>query len=197
MRVIVFLALVACCQPYKEPAPDHYRDQVSSEIFKIEGQDETWLIQRPRVEAYLGNHVENLLQYDWNENKLAVWWVDDQPCPYKPERNAIIGCKDQDCPKRCYAGQTWGPAEIYVATYQRDPTTSCGTALVHEYGHAMRWLAGKSGDLHHEDDQYWSEVLPAISAIMCDRLGSSVSAREEQTRLDAELSAGVCGASLH
>lgn len=96
------------------------------------------------------------LQFD-----SKVYWT-DTPCPYK-DGWAVV--KDGVC----YHGMMWSCSEMYVAKNKNNPNNTCGTALLHEFGHCIRQTL--QFDTHgddHWDDRFWAVVAQA-GMVSCDR----------------------------
>jgi len=117
-----------------------------ADVYKLEGQNDAWLILRYQFEHHYGIDIANPLIDD----NLQVYWVDTK-CPYIPDQNAVVLPSGQ-----CAAGQTFSCEEIYVALDEVDPTRICNTALIHEYGHCALMLAGWDPDADHSNTELWN-----------------------------------------
>ena len=58
---------------------------------------------------------------------------------------------------------------FFVAKNKNNPDNTCGTALLHEYGHCIRQELGFStkGD-DHWDDEFW-DIVAEAQKVSCDR----------------------------
>lgn len=134
--------LMSCCATEPTYNPD---------IYKIYNQDGAVLL----ANGVLADEYEIEHRPDYR-----VLWSDER-CPYS-EGYAVI------LEGRCYYGLMVGCQHIYVALSNRDPERTCGSALLHEYGHCWRAYAGWGYDSDHTDDRFWDTVRVA-QEIVCDR----------------------------
>lgn len=118
-----------------------------ADVYKIQGQDESLLLAWGRFEEHFKTVVPNPVIDD----TVQVFWT-DTPCPYRPEQWAVV------MDGRCYAGRMWGCDELYVAMNSLDPNKTCGTALLHEYGHCLSMQAGWGEDASHQNEELWDNI---------------------------------------
>lgn len=143
------------------------------------------------------NPYENHIIGIYNQNKAlftAQYIVEDH---YDEDfgdlwADATIYWADTICPKNgsyelvyegeCYYGFMWSCQEIFVALSNKDPTNTCGSALLHEYGHClymtMKTFDG-NGNASHDDDEFWALIAEA-SLISCDRNWVTLEEIEEE-----------------
>ena len=112
-----------------------------SDTYKVYNQDKALLLTQSYVEDEYGVDLGELFL------DAQVWWT-DTPCPYSDGIAVIY--KD-----RCYHGITFSCGEIYVA---KKSNTTGDSALLHEFGHCLRFSMGMDGDEIHQDDKYWNLV---------------------------------------
>ena len=134
---------------------------------KIYNKEKSMYTLEYMVNDHYGKDITDL-QFD-----SKVYWT-DTPCPYT-DRWSVV--KD----KVCYFGIMWSCGEMYVAKNKNKPNNTCGTALLHEFGHCIRQrLQMPAHDGDHWDNEFWRVVAEA-KMVSCDR---SWSAREIQEEMD-------------
>jgi hypothetical protein len=57
---------------------------------------------------------------------------------------------------------------MYVALSNKDANRTCGSALLHEFGHCMLMDMGTSGDCDHSDTDFW-QVIENARVEACNR----------------------------
>ena len=92
--------------------------------------------------------------------------------------SAVIYWADTRCPKngqyaviykgQCNYGRMWSCDEIYVALSGIDSDRTCGSALLHEFGHCLSMSMGLGGDHSHSDARLWA-VIETAKRYACDR----------------------------
>ena len=94
--------------------------------------------------------------------------------------NSTVYWTNTRCPKdgqysvnhndKCHYGKMWSCDEMYVALSGKDPELTCGSALLHEFGHCMKskMTQFQSLDADHSDTEFWN-VIREAHKISCDR----------------------------
>lgn len=147
MRFFLFLCLAGCqTTPLIEQGQDP--------PYKVHDQDKAMLLTESYVEDSYGLDLDRV----WESSK--VFWV-TTVCPYHKDQYAVV------YKGKCSYGRMWGCQDMYVALSNKDPERTCGSALVHEFGHCLR---GKLGlptylcpgmDAPHKDIYFWSIIRRA------------------------------------
>jgi hypothetical protein len=140
----LFLTLCSC---------DPDRGIETADIHKVYNQDKALFLAEVRFEERFGVHTD---AYKY----ANVIWT-DTPCPYA-DGNAVI------YEGECYHGLMFGCDEMYVAIDENNPNRTCGTALMHEFGHCLWARAGKGFDGDHENPALWGFVKD-VKKETCDR----------------------------
>ncbi len=104
--------------------------EVDEDIYKIHDQDKAMLLTEVRVNDHYG---VSLPHHD--DIGADVKWT-STVCPYHMDRYAVV------LDNVCYNGIMWSCDQIYVALSNRDPERTCGSALLHEYGHCLLFTLG-------------------------------------------------------
>lgn len=149
---LIFILLLVACGPM---TPEERGIKVTDD-FKIYNQDKAMFTLQYTIEDYYNVRMDNDFIF-----QTKVYWT-DTPCPYSDDWAVVYKGK-------CNAGRMWSCQEMYVAKKKSDPDHTCGTALLHEFGHCIRQELGfsTSGD-DHWDDEFWGVVAEA-DAISCNR----------------------------
>lgn len=153
MRALAILLLTAC-----SVSPPDRRGIDVADIYKVSGQDKAMLLAESMVEDAYGYELE----HRWQDT--TVYWT-DTVCYYDDSRYAVLYDYD-DGPPRCLAGLTFSCQEMYVAV-NADRTT-CGTALVHEFGHCLHLEIFGIGDGGHTNADFWG-LIADVAGLVCDR----------------------------
>jgi len=110
--------------------------------------------------------IEDAYDVDYGDlfNKgTTVYWA-DTICPKDGQYKVIY--KNQ-----CNYGRMWSCNEMYVALSNGNPERTCGSALLHEFGHCM-YMEGidpnHSGCPDHSDNAFWA-VIEEAQEISCTR----------------------------
>lgn len=97
---------------------------------------------------------------DLFNKRTTIYWV-RTVCPedglYKVIHN-----------KECVYGKMWSCDEMYVAVSNGDSKRTCGSALLHEFGHCMLMEMGVNADTDHSNNAFWS-VIEEAQDLSCDR----------------------------
>ena len=102
--------------------------------------------------------------------------------------DAVVYWTDTRCPKnglsmvihdgRCLYGVMWSLEEMYVAESNIDPDKTCGSSLVHEFGHALHGAVFGDFNGAHDHLEFWggerdgkhvTGVLEAPARLACER----------------------------
>lgn len=139
-RYLVILLLFACfgCAAELRFEPAHDRP------YKVYNQDKAIvvLLGSLRANGYNVPRASELLPV------LDVYWY-DTVCPYTGDF-ALIDSRSG----RCHYGYSVG-TRVYVSLSNRNPNTTCGSALLHEVAHVAY------GDPGHTDFRFWELVAEA------------------------------------
>lgn len=103
------------------------------------------------VLALVQDAVENHYRIDLGLVGGNVYWASSE-CEGKP---SVIWCG------ACERGLVWSCEEIYVAVSQWTPSTTCGTVLVHEFGHCLHDAMAGTLDTKHLDEEFWPIISRA------------------------------------
>lgn len=122
-------------------------------IVAVHDQGKAMLLARADVETHFDVVVP--------EHDVNVSWT-STPCPYRLDHYAVVYRSE------CLYGIMWSCDEIFVALSNRDEQRTCGSALVHEYGHCLRLALGWSGDHNHSAGEFWA-VNRATHHETCER----------------------------
>lgn len=155
MKIFFIILFLSSCD-YSHPV------NINPDIYKIHNQDKSMMLTQGYVEygydVRLGRVAEN----------AEVFWSDDK-CPYRMGDYAVV------YKNKCYYGLMWECDSMYVALSNKDPLRTCGSALVHEFGHCLR---GKMGfdpqlpcpgmDASHKDDEFW-DIINQAHEESCNR----------------------------
>ncbi len=142
MRVVFpLLLLFLACAPM---SPDERGIVVGPSIHKVLDQDKAML----RLEGIVSDYY-NVPVYDLFE-ETKVWWATTR-CPYRDEPAVVYRNK-------CYHGRMSSCGEMYVAIAESGKT--CGTALLHEFGHCLGMELFGDADASHSGDM-WDLVATA------------------------------------
>ena len=127
--------------------------QVNRDIIAIYNQDKSMLLFENMVEDEFNVRLDNV----WRNSE--VWWADTS-CQGRDGYGIQLG-------RKCVAGVMWDCSDLYVALSDRDPLRTCGTALLHEFGHCLNgYVFGhRAGD--HKGPMW--DVVDAANQIACDR----------------------------
>lgn len=144
MRIFLTLALLlASCSPL---TPDERGITVDRDLsaLGVPVQSKALL----ELEGMAEDHYSVSLANAWQD--AVVWWTTTK-CPKTLDPAVIYQ-------NGCYYGRMWSCDEIYVALPRGG--TTCGSALLHEYGHCLRMLLFGDGDAGHKSD-IWELVAVA------------------------------------
>jgi hypothetical protein len=137
-------------------------------ILGVYNQDKALFTAQYTVEDHYGHHFGSL----WAD--AVVYWG-DTTCP----RNGQYMMMHED---ECYYGLMWSCEEIYVALSNKGPENTCGSALLHEFGHCM-YMEMKTfdgnGNAAHDDDEFWSLIAEA-NLLSCNRSWVTLEEIEEE-----------------
>lgn len=95
-------------------------------------------------------------------NTATIYWS-DTTCPTDPAGRYAVFYEDY-----CYHGRTFSCDEIYVALSNKDSNYTCGSSLLHEFGHCLHMKSGGGGDSGHMDERFW-EVIQESQNTACER----------------------------
>jgi hypothetical protein len=106
--------------------------------------------------------VEDHYRTDFGDlsTEATVYWTDTL-CPKNGEYAVIYD-------HGCSYGIMWSCDEMYVALSNKDPKRTCGSALIHEFGHCMYMKMFGYRNSEHNDDEFW-EVIGDAQKSACDR----------------------------
>lgn len=139
IRALPILLVLGC---YGDPLPE------VSGPYKVHAQDKALLYTQFRVEdSYAVDLGET-----WE--KAKVHWSEEK-CPYNRDDYAVV------YRERCYYGIMFGCDAIYVALSNLDAERTCGSALLHEFGHCLLGAMGFPMDADHENDRFWTVIEDA------------------------------------
>lgn len=162
MRAIltILFAFSAClpnCGFFDPPTPEERGVKVNRDIHRVYNQDKAMLFAESAVEDYYGISLGHAFE------DTKVWWADTR-CPYSDNYAVVI--EYNGVPDRCFYGIMFSCQEIYVAVSEHGKT--CGTALLHEFGHCLYSRIFYDFDREHVDQEFWG-IIGASAAESCDR----------------------------
>jgi len=131
--------------------PEERGIEVNYDI-KIESQQEVLQLAQHRFEELYSISLGS------TSDDAIVYWTDHR-C------NDMTNVEWRDM---CKKGLTWSCKEMYVAVSEWTPDTTCGTVLVHEFGHCMHGVAFGELDIDHSSTGFWKNVTD-IYVETCDK----------------------------
>ncbi len=121
--LIISLIILALVATSCDTGPDHRGIEVNEDIIAVYNQDKAMLLFEAMVEDAFGVRLDNV----WQDT--TVWWADTS-CQGRDGYGIQWG-------RGCVAGIMWSCSEMYVALSNADPERTCGSALIHEFGHCL------------------------------------------------------------
>lgn len=109
--------------------------------------------------------IEDAYEVDFGNLSLeaTVYWA-DTICPKDGLYKIIYGSE-------CNYGRMWSCDEMYVALSNKNSERTCGSALVHEFGHCLymdQIDPYHTGCPDHSDTAFWN-IIDGASTIACNR----------------------------
>jgi len=151
MRTILIMLLLAACGPMTP----YDRGIEVTDAIGVLNQSKALFSAQIAVEDHYGVRLGDM------HTDAVVYWTDTK-CPKNGQYAVIYR-------GTCVYGRMWSLDEIYVALSNKDPERTCGSALIHEFGHAMYMeMFDRDGNAAHDDDEFW-DVLVAPMQLACDR----------------------------
>ena len=156
LRPVLALALVlaGCYNPWGDPNWPEIRDIEVAGTYKQYNQDKAMLLAEAMIEDEFGLKFDNV----WENT--TVYWAHTR-CPHSDSYAVVYKGE-------CYYGIMWSCREMYVALSNKDPAYTCGSALLHEFGHCLHIEAFGHGDHGHEHEDWW-QVIGEAAAQSCER----------------------------
>ena len=147
---MLLLCMVASCGPM---APEERGIKVSDRIGVLNQSKAMFWAQTLVEDEY---HVD---LGDLSTQGVTVYWADTK-CPKNGQYAVIYN-------GNCNYGRMWSCDEMYVALSNLDPERTCGSALLHEFGHCLSMAMGNGGDAGHNDNRLW-DVIAEASDFACN-----------------------------
>jgi len=147
----LFIVLLAACGGVMTPEE---RGIVVSDRIGVFNQSKVLFTTQLAVEDHYGVDLGDM------HTDAVVYWT-DTICP-KNGLSMVIYRGE------CNYGRMWSLEEVYVAVSNKDPEKTCGSALVHEFGHALHFELFGSYNGSHDHDAFW-DVLKEPNRIACER----------------------------
>lgn len=154
MDVAKALILVLLFNCSDVQTPDERGIQVTDRI-GVFNQSKAMFTAQFMVEDFFGADFGGL-----STHGAVVYWTDTK-CP-KNDQYAVL------YEGKCNYGRMWSCQEMYVALSSLDSERTCGSALLHEFGHCLSMQLGQGGDSEHTNKDLW-EVISEAKTIACDR----------------------------
>lgn len=149
---LVALCLLASCSDVQTP-----------EERGIAVTDKIGIFNQSKALFWAQTLVEDEYQIDLGDlstSGTVIYWTDTK-CPKNGQYAVIYDGK-------CNYGRMWSCDEIYVALSGVDPERTCGSALLHEFGHCLSMAMGLGGDNSHSDERLWG-VISEAKNYSCER----------------------------
>lgn len=132
---------------------------VNFDITEVQDQRKAVLTLEGMVEDAFDVHLPNV----WED--VNVWWIDTSCVGREGYGIQLDG--------QCLAGVMFGGRDLYVALSNKDSTRTCGSALLHEFGHYLSiQLWGHASFAPCADSTHtgpiW-DVVAEAGAVACDR----------------------------
>lgn len=162
LRTVLIACLALACGSM---TPEERGIEVDRSIVKVYNQDKAMLQLEGMAEDFYGVRLSNEFE------STKVWWA-TTPCPYTDDPAVIYE-------NHCYYGRLWSCGEIYVALPRSGKT--CGSALLHEFGHCLMMIIKGYGDANHSSD-VWPLVAEA-HGLACARETGALAFSEEWQQL--------------
>ena len=133
--------------------PEERGIEVSDRI-GVFNQDKALFMAQKAVEDAYGVNLGDM------HSDAVVYWA-DTICPQNGVPAVIYNGK-------CLYGVMFGLDEMYVAVSVHTPDRTCGTALIHEFGHALHLAVLGDYNGAHDNHEFW-DVLDEPIALACAR----------------------------
>ena len=150
--------------------PEERGIEVDRSIVKVYNQDKAMLYLEGLAELHYSTKLGDAFE------DAVIWWT-TTPCPWSGDPAVIYE-------GQCNYGRMWSCGEIYVALPSTGKT--CGSALLHEYGHCLTMLIHGHGDAGHAGD-VWPLVAEAHGVSCAREMDSSASSEEWQDLSDGHI----------
>ena len=151
MRIFLSLILLFSCSQILTPEE---RGIAVTDRIGVFNQTKAMFAAQVQVEDEFGIELGDL------STQVTVYWS-DSICPRNGQFAVIY--KGQ-----CNYGRMFSCSEMYVALSNLDSERTCGSALLHEFGHCMSMMMGNDGDANHSDSRLWNAIGDAMT-VQCER----------------------------